>query len=272
MDPNSLTKEKLRQELKLNDIELPGPDAKKDVYVELYRKHLLKTVQDSPLTEFSSDEEFEIVNQKLKINKSPRKNLDSPRKSKGTPRKKVKEPEPATPEKMDISSLSDEELMEKLKELGYSPGPIVESTRAVYERKLQNLLDFGPAGERVGNGEDQFSADSSQEEDTEEEPEPIRTRSDDVRRRAKQSTDSPAKARPPSPRKRVRDTGYRSAPAPAADVAPPATSGAAPTQKKRSLSLVVQVLIFVVIAVFVFLVLQNMEPAGKSKVPKIKSS
>ena len=52
-DPTSLTKDKLKKELAKFDVGLPSPDARKDVYVELYRRHILKETG-----EFSSDEDL----------------------------------------------------------------------------------------------------------------------------------------------------------------------------------------------------------------------
>ena len=52
-DPTSLTKDKLRRELSKLDIDLPASDAKKEVYVDLYRTHILNQT-----SEFSADEEF----------------------------------------------------------------------------------------------------------------------------------------------------------------------------------------------------------------------
>ena len=60
-DPNKLTKELLRKSLIKYDVPLPGPKARKDEYVQLYRKYLI----DRPKKlEFSSDEEVVIVSQK----------------------------------------------------------------------------------------------------------------------------------------------------------------------------------------------------------------
>ncbi|GBM60371.1 hypothetical protein AVEN_79963-1 [Araneus ventricosus] len=43
-------------------------------------------------------------------------------------------------EGLNIALLSDEELAEQLRELGFNPGPIVATTRSVYQRKLARLL------------------------------------------------------------------------------------------------------------------------------------
>lgn len=59
-DPSVLTKDKLKNELVANNVPLPSGEHKKEVYVQLYLKHL--TVQNSkknpPADTFSSDEEL----------------------------------------------------------------------------------------------------------------------------------------------------------------------------------------------------------------------
>ena len=41
---------------------------------------------------------------------------------------------------MDVVELSDQELRQKLLDLGYQPGPIIESTRRVYELKYLKMI------------------------------------------------------------------------------------------------------------------------------------
>ena len=68
-DPTKLTKSDLKTALIENSIDLPPSDARKDVYVELYRKHLSNILSPgSPArSEFSSDEESETP-KPLKVN------------------------------------------------------------------------------------------------------------------------------------------------------------------------------------------------------------
>lgn len=54
-DPNRLTKEQLKRELSENGVDLPPSHAKKNVYVELYRQHILQSNSDR--IGLSSDEE-----------------------------------------------------------------------------------------------------------------------------------------------------------------------------------------------------------------------
>ncbi|XP_038666814.1 lamina-associated polypeptide 2-like [Scyliorhinus canicula] len=67
---------------------------------------------------------------------------------------------------MDVTELSDEDLKEQLIKHGFSAGPIVATTRKVYEKKLEQLMDQGSVTEEnQPNG----STDSDQYSDTEEE-------------------------------------------------------------------------------------------------------
>uniref|UniRef100_A0A8C2M0P4 LEM domain containing 1 n=1 Tax=Cricetulus griseus TaxID=10029 RepID=A0A8C2M0P4_CRIGR len=45
---------------------------------------------------------------------------------------------------VDVQCLSDNELRKQLKKLGFSPGPIIPSTRKMYEKKLVQLLVSPP--------------------------------------------------------------------------------------------------------------------------------
>lgn len=59
-DPSVLTKDKLKNELAANNVPLPSGDQKKEVYVQLYLKHLtvLNNKKSPPADTFSSDEEL----------------------------------------------------------------------------------------------------------------------------------------------------------------------------------------------------------------------
>ncbi|XP_077151223.1 LEM domain-containing protein 1 isoform X10 [Ranitomeya variabilis] len=60
-------------------------------------------------------------------------------------------------DKMDLKSLSDSEIKEQLRKHGVNPGPILPTTRAIYERKLQQLLEEKQLKENGGGHEDQYS-------------------------------------------------------------------------------------------------------------------
>lgn len=59
-DPSVLTKDKLKNELAANNVPLPSGEHKKEVYVQLYLKHLtvLNSKKSPPADTFSSDEEL----------------------------------------------------------------------------------------------------------------------------------------------------------------------------------------------------------------------
>lgn len=65
-DPNIFTKEQLKNELRTHGISLPPSDAKKSVYVELYRSEILDKTRSERL-EFSSDDEIELTASKRKV-------------------------------------------------------------------------------------------------------------------------------------------------------------------------------------------------------------
>ncbi|XP_006888049.1 PREDICTED: LEM domain-containing protein 1 [Elephantulus edwardii] len=65
-----------------------------------------------------------------------------------------------------VKCLSDSELQEELKKLGFSPGPILPSTRKVYEKKLLVLLDLTPCDlpgkNRLGDPDESQESDASE--------------------------------------------------------------------------------------------------------------
>ncbi|XP_017261592.1 thymopoietin b [Kryptolebias marmoratus] len=186
-DPSVLTKEKLKNELAANNVPLPSGEQKKEVYVQLYLKHLtvLNNKKTPPADTFSSDEELPapvVANRSRSGRKATRK-TDKPR-----------------TEEVEVTELTDEELKQQLLKHGVDSGPIVASTRKLYEKKLQKLLDE-PAAEpeaptdvttlpkadsnQNGNtNSDQYS-DKEDEEMTAPEPEPVPVVEKPVRSRGK---------------------------------------------------------------------------------------
>lgn len=68
---------------------------------------------------------------------------------------------------MDVQNLSDAELKEQLIKHGTLPGPILPTTRSVYEKKLKQLLDQGPPvpqARQNGNGDMEQYSDSEEED------------------------------------------------------------------------------------------------------------
>uniref|UniRef100_A0A8C6TA55 Thymopoietin b n=1 Tax=Neogobius melanostomus TaxID=47308 RepID=A0A8C6TA55_9GOBI len=130
-DPSVLTKEKLKTELTANNVPLPSGEHKKEVYVQLYLKNLtiLNNKKSPPTDTFSSDEELPapVVTNKSRFGRKATKKTDKPR-----------------TDEVEVTELTDEDLKEQLAKHGMESGPIVASTRKLYEKKLQKLLDQPP--------------------------------------------------------------------------------------------------------------------------------
>ncbi|NWH30970.1 LAP2 protein, partial [Chloropsis hardwickii] len=136
-DPSVLTKEKLKSELIANNVSLPGGEQRKDVYVQLYLQHL--TARNPPALaqpDFSSDEEREPT----PLGARSRGAAAAGRKA----TKKTDKPRPEEKDGLDITEMSNEDLQEQLMKYGVNPGPIVATTRKLYEKKLLKLMEQGP--------------------------------------------------------------------------------------------------------------------------------
>ncbi|KAM5255058.1 thymopoietin isoform 4-T4 [Hipposideros larvatus] len=147
-DPSVLTKEKLKSELVANNVTLPAGEQRKDVYVQLYLQHL--TARNRPPLaaganskgppDFSSDEERE-----------PTPVLGSGAAAAGRSRasvgrkatKKTDKPRQEDKDDVDVTELTNEDLLDQLVKYGVNPGPIVGTTRKLYEKKLLKLREQG---------------------------------------------------------------------------------------------------------------------------------
>ncbi|KAM9403132.1 lamina-associated polypeptide 2-like isoform 1-T1 [Salvelinus alpinus] len=183
-DPSVLTKDKLKSELLANNVALPTGDQRKDVYVQLYLKNL--TVQNKKISStdaFSSDEEFPVP---VVLNKSR------------SGRKATRKTDKPRPEDLDVTELTSEGLKDELLKYGFNAGPIVASTRKLYERRLQKLLDHGPPeavalpvvitqvdSNHNGNSDSYHYSDKEEEMTTVPEPEPVPVVERPVRSRGK---------------------------------------------------------------------------------------
>ncbi|XP_059190713.1 thymopoietin b [Centropristis striata] len=184
-DPSVLTKDKLKNELTANNVPLPSGEHKKEVYVQLYLKNLtiLNNKKSPPADTFSSDEELPapVVSNKRSGRKATKK-TDKP-----------------STEEVEVTDLTDEDLKQQLAKHGVETGPIVATTRKLYEKKLQKLLDQPPAeaeapevtvipkadSNQNGNtNSDQYS-DKEDEEIAAPEPEPVPVVDKPVRSRGK---------------------------------------------------------------------------------------
>ncbi|XP_073670797.1 thymopoietin a isoform X2 [Paramisgurnus dabryanus] len=131
-DPTVLTKERLKSALQAHNVALPNGDQRKDVYVQLYLKYLTAQNKKSGGSQdvFSSDEELPpapVVSNKSRSGRKATRKTDRVR-----------------PEEIHVNELTDEGLKDLLLKYGVNAGPIVASTRKVYEKRLQKLLDHGP--------------------------------------------------------------------------------------------------------------------------------
>ncbi|XP_043347746.1 thymopoietin isoform X10 [Dermochelys coriacea] len=138
-DPWVLTKEKLKSELIANNVSLPGGEQRKDVYVQLYLQHLTARNAPAALTQpdFSSDEEREPT----PLGARSRGGAAPGRKA----TKKTDKPRLEEKDDLDVTELSNEDLQEQLLKYGVTPGPILATTRKIYEKKLQKLKEQGPS-------------------------------------------------------------------------------------------------------------------------------
>uniref|UniRef100_A0A3B4VKV2 LEM domain containing 1 n=1 Tax=Seriola dumerili TaxID=41447 RepID=A0A3B4VKV2_SERDU len=136
-DPAHLSKSRLKSDLVAHNVELPPGKSKKEVYVQLHLKH----IDQKNAADFSSDEEDQVQD--------------------------VAKPEDA--EMPDPSGLTDDDLKAALLVHGVKAGPIVASTRALYERKLSKLLQSDGHYQLNGAEKGILYSDSEEEEENGEE-------------------------------------------------------------------------------------------------------
>ncbi|MEJ1277111.1 thymopoietin [Cricetulus griseus] len=146
-DPSVLTKDRLKSELVANNVALPAGEQRKDVYVQLYLQHL--TARNRPSLsaganskgppDFSSDEEREPTPVLGSGTSTGRGRAAVGRKA----TKKTDKLRPEDKDDLDVTELSNEDLLEQLVRYGVNPGPIVGTTRKLYEKKLLKLREQG---------------------------------------------------------------------------------------------------------------------------------
>uniref|UniRef100_A0A673M4F4 Lamina-associated polypeptide 2-like n=1 Tax=Sinocyclocheilus rhinocerous TaxID=307959 RepID=A0A673M4F4_9TELE len=139
-DPALFSKERLESELIAHNVDLPPPESKKHAYVELYLKH-----ERTNSTDFSSDEEEGHLTGSAEKEEAAKM--------------------------VDLGLLTDDQLKAKLLQYGVKAGPIVASTRALYEKKLKRLLDSSAQASqhRVNGIRDAGLYSDNEEEDSESE-------------------------------------------------------------------------------------------------------
>nr|XP_057921948.1 thymopoietin a isoform X1 [Doryrhamphus excisus] len=203
-DPSLLTKDKLKSELLAHNVELPSGNQAKDVYVQLYLKNLTSRNKKhaTTLDAFSSDDELPPP---VVSNRSRSSGKKAPRKT-----------DKVLPIELDVTTLTDDVLREELLKHGVHAGPIVASTRQLYEKKLQKLLDDGPAQATItkivvteiqvnhnGNSESELYSDKEDDVMAEPEPEPVPVVERTVRSRGK----TPVTTRTRSSQHKTEDCG-----------------------------------------------------------------
>ncbi|KAF6721207.1 Lamina-associated polypeptide 2, isoforms beta/gamma [Oryzias melastigma] len=143
-DPAHLSKARLKSDLVAHNVALPPAASKKEVYVELH----LRNIEQKNAAEFSSDDEEQ------------------------TQEEAGRDEDPEVTQVPDPSKLTDECLKAALLKHGVKAGPIVASTRALYEKKLRKLLLLHSNGDGELNGAEKAELYSDSEEEQEEEEEP----------------------------------------------------------------------------------------------------
>ncbi|XP_029291988.1 LEM domain-containing protein 1 isoform X2 [Cottoperca gobio] len=161
-DPAYLSKSRLKSDLVAHNVALPPTKSKKEVYVDLHLKH----IAHNNAAEFSSDEEDQEED--------------------------VAEEDAEIP---DPSCLTDDDLKAALLEHGVKAGPIVASTRALYENKLRRLLQseghgclngvekgvlYSDSEEENGEKEDEESGSERAKEETVEQSDQAQQRSSQI--------------------------------------------------------------------------------------------
>ncbi|XP_021173890.2 lamina-associated polypeptide 2, isoforms beta/delta/epsilon/gamma isoform X3 [Fundulus heteroclitus] len=137
-DPAQLSKSRLKSDLVAHHVALPPAASKKELYVELHLKH----IDQSNCADFSSDDEDPVHD--------------------------VVGEDPENVTVLDPSALTDKDLKDLLLKHGVKAGPIVGSTRAVYEKKLWKLLQSG-GKEELNEAENAvLYSDSDEEEEGDE--------------------------------------------------------------------------------------------------------
>ncbi|XP_014849993.1 PREDICTED: lamina-associated polypeptide 2, isoforms beta/delta/epsilon/gamma-like isoform X2 [Poecilia mexicana] len=138
--PAHLSKSRLKSDLVAHNVELPPAGSKKEAYVALHLRH----VDQTNAANFSSDDDDQ--------------------------EDVVAGGDPESAEELDPSALTDNDLKALLFKYGVKAGPILASTRAVYENKLRKLLQSAGEGES-NEAENAVLYSDSDEEDVSEENE-----------------------------------------------------------------------------------------------------
>jgi hypothetical protein len=168
----SMTKEELKSAIINHGLSPPPSNAKKEEYVEMYNEYVAPVADDAG--EFSSDDEVSVSPTKRSSQKS-RTSAKSPRVSQATGSTDTTLEMAETSESVvvngdvNIETLDDDQLFQLLKDNGVDVGPIVDSTRPLYKKKLANILSGGSGIlNGTSNGTEFSDVDTEEEEEAEE--------------------------------------------------------------------------------------------------------
>ncbi|RVE70911.1 hypothetical protein OJAV_G00068560 [Oryzias javanicus] len=156
-EPAHLSKARLKSDLVAHNVALPPAASKKEVYVELH----LRNIDQKNTADFSSDDEEQT-----------HREAESPSETETQCFENGRGEDPEVTQVPDPSKLTDECLKAALLKHGVKAGPIVASTRALYEKKLRKLLLLHTNGDGELNGAEKAELYSDSEEEQEEEEEP----------------------------------------------------------------------------------------------------
>jgi len=172
-----LTKDELKSALVTHGVELNLSSAKKDELLELYDEYVAP--HELKAGEFSSDDDQEDLPLKSKKRTSKSSKAASEKSVKSASKSELTEENSFTVGDVEIKDLNDEELIQYLVKFGIEVGPIVDSTRSLYQKKLAIVMrEQSESNGTHANGEtngkldkslEEFSADDEVPEEEEEE-------------------------------------------------------------------------------------------------------
>ncbi|XP_074646040.1 lamina-associated polypeptide 2, isoforms beta/delta/epsilon/gamma-like [Tubulanus polymorphus] len=306
-DPNNLTKAQIKAEFVDRGFEPPPSDAKKDVYVQMYKNQFLlddfaldekkPTEPEKQLKFISRFESFSSDEEELGLTDVSHQK----RKKKPVTQSTTMQHAPVK----DVTDLTDEELFEALQSLGMEVGPILDSTRRVYQKKLQQMLAAemnteeptemnGSSENHDLNGSEEFSdeddEDLEMEVQEEESPPIIKTQQSSITREqvttvdrepiaaitqqaqvtrrkvvSLQAESRTAADSEQTTRKQVFRSETTATATSSSATTRTAASAEAATPARRGIAIWLQVVLLLIVAVIVFLIITNMEPASTSR-------
>ncbi|KAK2851713.1 hypothetical protein Q5P01_007989 [Channa striata] len=229
-DPAYLSKSRLKSDLVAHDVALPPARSKKQVYVELHKKH----IDQKTSADFSSDEED-----------------------------RAEDGAEEDPELPDPGILTDDGLQAELLKHGVKAGPIVASTRALYEKKLRQLLQ-SDRQDRLNGAEKGVLYSDSEEEEEKEQKDDADSDSEGKEQTMEQSDRAQQASRQDLVKDTVRDLATRRRPIKGAAGRPvqyvypdspasPLTLERRETER-RLVPVHIQILVFIVVACLLYLI------------------